>query len=97
MHLIAPAAIAYLFFRKDWQRVYLIFLLTMLIDSDHLLAQPIFDPARCSINFHPLHTTAAAVLYGFLIGIPGYWRFIGIGCLFHLLTDAIDCTLMGTW
>ena len=27
-------------------------LTTMLIDLDHLLANPVFDPDRCSINFH---------------------------------------------
>ena len=28
---------------------------TMLVDLDHLFADPIYDPDRCSIGFHPLH------------------------------------------
>ena len=39
--------------RTEWKKAYIIMLLTMLVDLDHLLANPIFDPNRCSINFHP--------------------------------------------
>ncbi|VAW25911.1 hypothetical protein MNBD_BACTEROID04-1818, partial [hydrothermal vent metagenome] len=48
MHFLLPGAIAYLFFRKNWKKVWVIFILTMLIDVDHLLATPIFDSNRCS-------------------------------------------------
>ena len=30
-------------------------MLTMMVDLDHLIADPIFDPQRC-IGFHPLHS-----------------------------------------
>ena len=40
-----------------------IFIGTMLVDVDHLLANPIFDANRCSINFHPLHTYYAIGVY----------------------------------
>ena len=53
-HFLVPIAIALIFFKKKWLQVYLIFIGTMFIDLDHLLANPIFDPNRCSINFHPL-------------------------------------------
>ena len=62
-HFLVPIAIALLFYKKKWIQVYLIFIGTMLIDLDHLLANPIFDPNRCSINFHPLHTYYAAGVY----------------------------------
>ena len=39
---------------------------TMVIDLDHLLADPIYDPERCSIGFHPGHTWPVMVLYGAL-------------------------------
>ena len=65
MHFLVPGIIAYIFFRKRWKKVWLIFILTMLIDLDHLLATPIFDATRCSINFHPLHSYYAIFSYFF--------------------------------
>ncbi|MEM1217060.1 MAG: DUF6122 family protein, partial [Bacteroidota bacterium] len=67
LHFLAPGAIAWLFFRSNWRQVWLIFLATMLIDLDHLLADPIFDPERCSIGFHPLHSYPAIGLYVLLL------------------------------
>jgi len=90
LHLIFPAIIAYVFFRKDWKRVSLIFLLTMVIDLDHLLATPIFDPTRCSIGFHPLHSFYAIIIYFILLFVPKL-RIISIGLLFHIFTDTVDC------
>jgi hypothetical protein len=92
MHFIVPALIAYFFFRSNWKIVYLIFLASMLVDLDHLLATPIFDKTRCSINFHPLHTNIAMGFY--VIGL--FFKKTRILCfalLFHMLTDAIDCYL----
>jgi len=76
-HFLVPIAIALLFYKKKWIQVYLIFIGTMLIDLDHLLANPIFDPNRCSINFHPLHTYYAAGAY-ILMVIPKKSRILGI-------------------
>jgi hypothetical protein len=69
---------------------------TMVIDLDHLLADPIFDPDRCGIGFHPLHTLWAGIVYGGLLAVSAWKvRAVGIGCLWHLSTDAIDCQLGG--
>ena len=54
-HLVVPLVVVGLFFKKDWKMAYFIMLSTMLVDLDHLLANPIYDPNRCSIGFHPLH------------------------------------------
>lgn len=90
LHFIFPAIIALLFFRKHWLKVYLIFIATMLIDLDHLLASPIFDAERCSINFHPLHSYIAISLY--VLGLFfTKTRIIAIGLLMHILTDYLDC------
>lgn len=95
LHFIVPAIIAYIFFKKYWKQAWLIMLATMLVDLDHLLAYPIFDPTRCSIGFHPLHSIYAIIIYGLLIIIPHkYTKIIGVGLLFHMLTDWIDCLLM---
>lgn len=69
-------------------------LATMLIDLDHLLANPIFQANRCSIGFHPLHTYFAAMIYVVLLFFPKTYKMIGLGLLFHLLTDLIDCLMM---
>ena len=91
-HFLVPIAIALIFFKKKWFQVYLIFIGTMFIDLDHLLANPIFDPNRCSINFHPLHTYYAAGA-DILMVIPKKIRILGIALLLHLFTDYLDCYL----
>lgn len=64
----------------------------MIIDLDHLLANPIYDPERCSINFHPLHSYYAISVY-ILMLIPRKVRVIAIGLLLHIVADWIDCFL----
>jgi hypothetical protein len=90
MHFLVPGIIAYIFFKPHWKKVWIIFLLTMLVDVDHIFATPMFDSNRCSINFHPLHTYYAIFIY-FLLLIPKKTRIIAIALLFHMLTDALDC------
>jgi len=90
MHFLLPGAIAYYFFRDNWKKVWLIFILTMLVDLDHLLATPIFSATRCSINFHILHSYFAIAIY-FLALFFKKTRIVAIGLLLHMLTDAIDC------
>ena len=72
-------------------------MLTMLVDLDHLLADPIYDPGRCSIGFHPLHKFVQIGLYLILSVLPKT-RLIGIGLVIHMLLDAIDCQITnGVW
>lgn len=93
IHFIIPLIIALLFFKKSWKKAYLIMILGMLIDFDHLLATPIFQPNRCSINFHPLHSYYAIVLYALLL-IPNKTRWIGLGLCIHIIADSVDCYMM---
>lgn len=98
-HFLAPFLLARLLFPKEiWLRAALIMVATIAIDLDHLLADPIFDPNRCSIGFHPMHRVWAGLAYLLLIVVPN-WRIraVGLGCLLHLLVDANDCALGGTW
>lgn len=94
LHLIFPLVIAFIFFRKTWKRTYFIFLLTMLIDIDHLFANPIFDACRCSIGFHFLHSYPALVIYALML-LFSRLRIIAIGLLMHMATDYIDCFFIG--
>ena len=90
LHLLFPLGLAYFFFRTRWKQVYLVFLLTMLVDADHLLAIPVFSPCRCSIGFHPLHSYGAMILYAAGLVHPKT-RVLAIGLLMHMATDYIDC------
>lgn len=94
LHFGFPFIIAFGFFRKDWKKVYLILIATMLVDIDHLLAEPIFESNRCSINFHPLHTYYAMIVYVALLFFRRPFNIIGIGLLFHMFTDFIDCLIL---
>ena len=90
LHFLIPGLIAILFFKNRWRLSWLIMVLTMAVDLDHLMADPIYDPTRCSINFHPLHSYLAILLYIFLTAIPKA-RLIGLGLLLHIVIDLGDC------
>ncbi|MBC3757577.1 hypothetical protein H7U19_04130 [Hyunsoonleella sp. SJ7] len=92
-HLLLPLAVALLFFKSKWKYAYLVMLAGMLIDVDHLLADPIFDPNRCSIGFHPLHSYFAILFYVFLC-IPKKSRLVGLGLVIHIVSDVVDCSFM---
>lgn len=93
IHVFLPLAIALLFYRKHWFKAYVIMLLGFLIDIDHLLATPIFQADRCSINFHPLHSYYAIGIYVLLL-IPHKTRLIALGLLAHIVADSADCMLI---
>lgn len=98
LHLLVPFALGWLFWRENWWKAGAIMVSTMLIDLDHLVADPVFDASRCSLGFHPLHTWWAAIAYCGLLAIPSWkWRAVSVGCLWHLCTDFIDCLLGGLW
>ena len=100
LHFIAPALLVAVFFRKKPLFAYAILMATMLVDLDHLLATPIYDPQRCSIGFHPLHTLYPIIFYAVLSMIPKplALRLIGLGLLIHMGLDSIDCQVTnGVW
>ena len=109
LHFVVPLIVALLLYRRRWKQATLIMIATMIVDVDHLLANPIYDPNRCSINFHPLHTTPAIIAYGVLcaVGLGLWWRrpdteqvkwfiaghLIGLGLLIHMALDLSDCLI----
>ena len=90
LHFVFPVVLALVFFPLIWQVAYLVMLATMLIDLDHLLAKPIFNPLRCSIGYHPLHSFYAIPVYALLLLLPAT-QIVAVGLLFHLFTDTVDC------
>lgn len=107
LHFIVPLLVALVFYRRDWRKATVIMIATMVVDVDHLLADPIYDPARCSIGFHPLHTVPAILVYVALFASPlllkgrdenSVWHerlrvlhLVGLGLLIHMTLDGIDC------
>lgn len=109
LHIAVPITVAFLFYRKRWAFVSLLLLATMLVDLDHLFADPVYDPERCSIGFHPLHTIPAIIGYVVLYALPvvpigklknpkttwvvDLFHLAGLGLLIHMALDGLDCVL----
>ncbi|RFF27480.1 MULTISPECIES: DUF6122 family protein [unclassified Wenzhouxiangella] len=107
LHFIVPAFVAFAFYRSGWLSAFLVMIATLLVDVDHMLADPIYDPQRCSIGFHPLHTVPAIVVYVALFAVPLFWprkgsvqglhytarvlHLAGLGLLVHMALDWLDC------
>ena len=95
-HWLLPFLIAKLIWPANWLRAGLVLASANLIDLDHLLADPVFDPDRCSIGFHMLHGWQAAIGFAGLLAIPRWYaRAFGIGALWHLAVDYGDCLMQG--
>ena len=92
-HLFLPLMISLIWYKSNWKMAFLIMLASMLIDVDHFLANPIFDPNRCSIGFHPLHSSFAILVYIFLL-IPKKSRLVALGLVIHIIADIVDCSFM---
>ena len=90
LHFLVPLLIASLFFKEHWKFSYLVMIATILVDLDHLLANPIYDPNRCSIGFHPLHQYWLIGLY-LTMSLFSKIRLIGVGLITHMVLDAMDC------
>jgi len=90
LHFLIPAVAARYAFEKERRKAWLIMVLTMVIDLDHLLAEPIYDPNRCGVGFHPLHSYPAIVIY-MLLAARDKTRTAGLGLLIHIILDGIDC------
>ncbi len=90
LHVAAPGLLARLAFASRWRRAWALMMLTMVVDVDHLIAIPIYDPGRCGIGFHPLHSYPAIALYAVLAFIPRA-RIVAAGLLVHMGLDGLDC------
>lgn len=93
IHFVVPIVIGFLFFKQNRSRIIIILLAGILIDVDHLLASDIFDPNRCSINYHPLHSYWAIAIYLSLL-IFRKTRIYGFALLIHIAADLTDCYLI---
>ncbi len=95
-HWIVPFGIAAVLWHPHWVRAGAVIAGANIIDLDHLLASPMFDPARCSIGFHLLHGWEATLAYTAMLAVPKWWaRAFSIGALWHLAVDYGDCLMQG--
>jgi hypothetical protein len=93
LHIIVPGAVARYKYAGQWKRVWAIMVSAIIVDLDHLLANPVYDPNRCGIGFHPLHSYLAIGAYVVLTVIPKT-RIIGLGLVIHMFLDGLDCIWM---
>ncbi len=107
LHFLVPLAVALVFHRDRWHLAFGILVATMGVDLDHVVADPIYDPERCSIGFHPLHTAVPIALYAAACLLPLWlgrrsegdgWKpwglrvhLFGLGLVIHMALDWIDC------
>ena len=97
LHIVVPLLVAFAFYRSEWVTAFLLMMLGLVIDLDHLLADPIYDPARCSVGFHPLHTMLPIGIYIAMLAHKRT-RVVGLGLCIHIALDSIDCQLTsGVW
>ncbi|WP_340066946.1 DUF6122 family protein [Ascidiimonas aurantiaca] len=93
LHFAFPFLISFLFFRDRFFKTALVLLAGIVIDIDHILASPVFDPNRCSINYHPLHSYEAICIYALLFAFKKT-RILGLALLIHILADTADCLML---
>ena len=93
LHLLVPAVAARWGWREHWRHAWGVMVATMLVDLDHLLADPILDPNRCSLEAHPLHSPIAIAIYVLML-VPEKTRLVGLGLVIHMALDGLDCLLM---
>ena len=95
IHFIVPLLIAFFFYRENRIWIAVILLSGIVIDLDHVWATPIFDPNRCSIDFHLLHSYWAIAVYILLFALKRT-RIFGLAFLIHILADVVDCLFIGS-
>lgn len=95
LHLAVPGLIARIAFPSRWKFAWAVMVLTLLVDLDHLLADPIYDPNRCSLGYHPLHSLPAITIYAAALALP-VLRIAAVGLLLHMGLDGLDCLWMRT-
>lgn len=94
-HFIIPFVVLWLFYNKKRAiRLYPYALISMCIDLDHLWANPIFDPNRCSVGFHSFHQWWIIIPVWIILLRTQNMHVLGWALLWHLCTDWIDCQLM---
>jgi len=96
VHIISNVILALVItlYDKDVNFLTLLFVLisSNLIDIDHFLANPVYDPARCSITSHVLHKWYMLPLtFIGMLATEKYVRYFLAGVFLHLILDSRYC------
>ena len=83
LHFLVPFMVAKTAWKGNWLFPFIIMVLAIAVDFDHLLADPIFDPNRSGLGFHPLHSWPAIAVYLVAIFSPRL-RIVTLGLLIHM-------------
>ena len=89
-HLLLPIGIAFSSYGSNWKSAAKVMIASNLVDVDHFLAEPIYNPDRCSIGTHPLHSLPAIGIYSAMT-FNQRTKELGIGLLTHMAVDFVDC------
>ena len=90
LHFFLPFILTTIIWKDKWGRPFLIMAFTVVVDLDHLLAEPIFDTNRCSIGNHPLHSWPAICVYITCLISPDL-KIAAYGLLIHMAIDGTYC------
>lgn len=90
LHVVVPALVTLIFYRRYGWAAFLRLMAGMVIDVDHIRAVPFYDPTRCSINYHFLHTPIPIILYCTLLFVPRL-RMFSVGLIIHIALDYLNC------
>ncbi len=96
-HILLPLAVYAVLvaalYRRKWRPALMLMSAAFLLDLDHLAATPVFDPNRCSLGCHPLHSREAVALYPMLLCHPRLFP-LALGLAVHLGLDGLDCLML---
>ena len=92
-HILLPLFAVMLLYKNAPAKYYLFVSLNMLVDLDHLFSVPVFDPERCSIGSHLLHSPLAISIYFIMLIFPAT-RIFALGLCIHMTIDLLDCFFM---
>ena len=83
LHFLVSFMVAKTAWKENWLFQFIIMVLTIVVDFDHLLADPIFDPNRSGLGFHHLHSWPTIAVYLVSIFSPRL-RIVTLGLLIHM-------------
>lgn len=90
LHVLVPALVTLIFYPRHSWAAFIRLMAGMVIDVDHIMADPFYDSERCSINYHLLHTPIPIIIYGALYFVPRL-RILSVGLIIHIILDYLNC------
>ncbi|MGV3585725.1 MAG: DUF6122 family protein [Adhaeribacter sp.] len=90
LHLLIPILVTLIFYPRYGWAAFIRLMAGMIIDVDHIMANPFYDSERCSINYHLFHTPIPIIIYCALYFVPRL-RIFSVGLIIHIILDYLNC------